>query len=154
MKSILILVIVFSFLSCNDRNKVEDQLNLKVKLNGSWKATAFDGELHEAWHLGANGWMQQRGYYIEKNDTSYSASTRIEKVDSDIILFSVIKNANPKIFKAINVSDKKIIFQNTDYKNPYHVTYEFIDTTHYKRTIKGYENDSLVVYEFNFKKID
>ena len=141
-------------MACNDRDIAGDQLHLKAKLNGSWKAAAFDGELHEAWHLGANGWMQQRGYYIEKNDTSYSASTRIEKIDSDIILFSVIKNANPKIFKAIDVSDKKIIFENKDYKNPYQVTYEFINSVHYKRTIKGYEHDSLVVYEFNFKKIN
>ena len=90
----------------------------------------------------------------KKKDTSYSASTRIEKINNDIILFSVIKNANPKIFKAISSSDKKIVFENTDYKNPFRVIYEFIDSATYKRTIEGYENDSLVVYEFNFRKID
>ena len=151
---VFIALIVMSFISCTGTNnsKVEDHLNLSGKLSGNWKATAFDGELHETWTLEKNGFMQQQGYYIEKADTSYSAKTRIEKVGTDIILFSVIKNSNPKIFKAISSKENKIIFENKDYKNPFNVTYEFIDSDNYKRTIKGYENDSLVVYEFNFKK--
>lgn len=97
--------------------------------------------------------MQQQGYYIEAQDTSYSAKTRIEKVGDDIILFSVIKNADPKIFKAVSHSDTLIVFENKEYKNPYQVTYEFLGKDRYKRTIKGYENDSLVMYEFHFKKV-
>jgi len=151
---VFITLIVMSFISCTGTNssKVEDHLNLNSKLSGNWKATAFDGELHETWKLEKNGFMQQQAFYIEKTDTSYRAKTRIEKVGTDIILFSVIKDSNPKIFKAISSEENKIIFENKDYKNPFNVTYEFIDSDNYKRTIKGYENDSLVVYEFNFKK--
>jgi len=98
--------------------------------------------------------MQQVGYYIENADTSYSAKTRIEKINDDIILFSVIKNSNPKIFKAKSLDDDQIIFENDDYKNPYEVKYEFLTNGKYRRTIKGYEKDSLVIYEFNFEKQD
>jgi len=45
------------------------------------------------------------------------------------------------------------VFENKDYKNPYQVKYEFIDKNNYRRTIKGYEKDSLVIYKFNFKKL-
>ena len=151
---IFILLTIILFISCTNNTKSEDYLNLSGKLTGNWKAIAFDGELHEIWKLEKNGFMQQQGYYIEKTDTSYSAKTRIEKVGADIILFSVIQDSNPKIFKAINSNDTKIIFENKDYRNPYQVVYEFIDDTNYKRTITGYENDSLVVYEFNFKRLD
>jgi hypothetical protein len=154
MKFLLLCIICMLFSNCQTSDKKQDPLNLEIKLAGKWKAKAFDGELHEEWILGENGWMQQVGYYIENADTSYSAKTRIEKINDDIILFSVIKNSNPKIFKAKSLDDDQIIFENDDYKNPYEVKYEFITNSKYRRTIKGYEKDSLVVYEFNFKKQD
>ena len=152
MKSILFLVVSLAIVSCIKEDTVQDHLNLSQKLSGSWKTTAFSGELHETWQLERNGWMEQQGYYIEKTDTSYSAKTRIEKIGADIILFSIIKNSDPKIFKAIKSSENEIIFENKDYKNPFQVKYQFIDSNNYKRTITGYEHDSLVVYEFKFEK--
>ena len=86
-------------------------------------------------------------------NTMYSAMTKIEKVGDEIILFSVIKNSNPKIFKAIKVKNETIVFENKDYKNPYQVKYEFLDKNNYRRTITGVEKDSLVSYSFNFKKL-
>lgn len=138
--------------SCNNHNKIEDHLKLESKLAGKWKAKAFDGELHEEWKLNEQGWMQQEGFYIEGTDTSYAAISQIEKVKDDIILLSIIRNSNPKIFKAVLSASNKIIFENKEYKNPYEVTYEFISNSSYRRTIRGYENDSLVIYEFDFKK--
>jgi len=152
MTKLLFFIIALTLFSCKNEIEIKDHLNLNSKLSGKWTAKAFDGELHEEWKLGNEGWMQQEGYYIEKNDTSYAAITQIQKVGEDIILFSVIRNSNPKIFKSISEEDNKIIFENDDYKNPFQVKYEFISDKKYRRTIKGYENDSLVVYEFNFEK--
>ncbi|MCZ6593652.1 MAG: hypothetical protein O6943_01905 [Bacteroidetes bacterium] len=154
MKYFLLFMLCTLFSNCQTNDKKQDPLNLESKLAGKWKAKAFDGELHEEWILDENGWMQQVGYYIENSDTSYSAKTRIEKIDDDIILFSVIKNSNPKIFKAKSVNNDQIVFENDDYKNPFQVKYEFLPNGKYKRTIKGYEKDSLVIYEFNFEKQD
>ena len=64
----------------------------------------------------------------------------------------MIRNSNPKIFKSKISEDNKIVFENSDYKNPFQVKYEFISDSRYRRTIKGFENDSLVIYEFNFEK--
>lgn len=139
--------------SCGVNDSVKDHLDLKDRLSGKWNAKAFDGELHEEWTLDQDGWMLQEGHYIEGNDTSYSAKTKIEKIGADVILLSVIRNSNPKIFKAVSIEKNEIIFENTEYKNPYSVKYEFLAKDSYRRTIKGYEKDSLVVYEFNFKKI-
>ncbi len=155
MRILIPLVLSALFIvSCNKVESRKDKLALKVKLEGTWEATAFSGKLHEKWELNTDGWMQQQGYYIEENDTSYSAKTKIEKIGEELILFSVIKNSNPRIFKAVNVSDSKIVFENDDYKNPFRVTYEFLGENTYKRTITGYEKDSLVRYEFRFKKVN
>lgn len=152
LRSSLLIIVIVSIASCSYSTKKTDHLNLESKLSGRWMAQAFDGELHEQWTLESDGWMHQQGYYIEQRDTTYAAKTQIQKVGEELILFSVIKNSNPKIFKSILVEDDKIVFKNDDYKNPYEVTYEFISEFSYKRTIKGYENDSLVQYEFNFEK--
>ena len=153
MKRTLLLLGIFLFgYSCNGPQKVEDHLNLSSKLTGKWIAKAFDGELHEEWILNEFGWMQQNGYYIENNDTSYAAKTQIQKVGDDIILFSVIRNSNPKIFKSVQFDENEILFKNDDYKNPFEVKYEFLSEKNYRRTIKGTENDSLVIYNFNFEK--
>ena len=152
MKKTLLILIGLALFSCKEKSVIKDHLNLKIKLSGKWIAKAFDGELHEEWKLGNDGWMHQEGYYIEKSDTSYAAIFQIQKVNEDIILFSVIRNSNPKIFKSKDSEDNKIIFENSDYKNPFQVKYEFISDEEYRRTIKGFENDSLVIYEFNFEK--
>jgi hypothetical protein len=154
MKTRLLFLIFIITFSCNKSNKVEDHLNLESKLSGKWIAKAFNGELHEKWDLNTKGWMQQEGYYIENNDTSYAAKTQIQKVGNDIILFSVIKNSNPKIFQLVNKQENRFTFENKDYKNPYQVTYEFLSSKKYKRIIRGYEKDSLVIYEFNFEKVN
>ena len=153
MKTILIILAGLLIFSCGGFDQTEDPLNLKDKLSGKWQAKAFDGELREEWKLEKNGWMQQKGVYIENNDTSYSAITRIEKIGHEVILFSVIKDSTPKIFKAISVSENEIVFENKDYKNPYQVKYEFFTGSTYRRTITGLGNDSLATYEFNFEKI-
>ena len=152
MKSIAALTLDLFLLSCDNQQKNSDHLDLSPKLSGSWKASAFSGELHETWTMGTDGWMQQQGYYIEQNDTSYSAKTKIEKVGNTVILFSVIKDSNPKIFKAVTIAENVLVFENKDYKNPFQVHYEFIDNNNYTRTITGYEQDSLVSYKFEFQK--
>lgn len=152
MKKLGILLIALLLYSCRVNNTSKDQLKLEDKLSGKWKATAFDGELHEEWMLNEDGWMMQEGHYIEQNDTSYSAFTLIQKIKNEVILLSVIKNADPKIFKAESVKENEIVFSNSDYKNPFEVKYEFFAEDSYRRTIKGYESDSLVTYEFNFER--
>lgn len=152
MNRILLVFTYLLILACNENIEVKDRLDLENKLSGKWIAKAFDGELHEEWMLNKDGWMEQEGFYIENQDTSYAAKTQIQKVGDDIILFSVIRNSNPKIFKSVTFEEKKIIFENEDYKNPYQVKYEFLSDQLYRRTIEGRENDSLVIYEFNFKK--
>lgn len=153
MKISIALALILAFFSCKMDKRQTDPLNLAPKLAGKWTARAFDGELHEEWQLGSDGWMEQQGYYIEAGDTTYAAKTRIWQLGDEIILTSVIKDANPKIFKSVGKSDSKLVFENGDYQNPFQVTYEFISNNIYRRTIRGYANDSLVAYEFNFRKL-
>ena len=152
MKSLPFILFSFLLVSCNGNKKVKDHLNLEPQLSGTWSTKAFDGALHETWKLNDKGWMEQEGYYIVKGDTAYAAMTQIQEVGNDIILFSVIENSNPKIFKSVKRTENIIVFENDDYKNPYQVQYEFISKEKYIRTITGYENDSIVIFEFNFEK--
>jgi len=139
---------------CDNHNPVRDHLRLNDKLEGKWVAAAFDGELHETWYLNDQGWMEQTVFYIEDQDTSYQAKGRIERINGDIVLMSIIKDNTPKIFKSIVFDSTRVTFENRDYKNPYLVKYEFLDSSTYKRTITGTVNDSLVNYTFDFNKVN
>lgn len=150
----LFVILLLVVMSCSKNKQVTDHLKLNPKLEGKWVAKAFDGELHETWYLNHEGWMEQTVYYIEAQDTSYRALGRIEKINGDIVLMSIIKEGTPKIFKSVTFSDSVITFENKDYKNPYLVVYEFTQPNAYRRTITGKENDSLVVYTFDFEKVN
>lgn len=147
------IFIVLTALSCSPDVQQNDHLNLEKKLSGKWNAMAFSGELIEEWKLGKDGFMIQESHYIERQDTSYSAHSKIEKVGNDVILFSVIKDSNPKIFKAERITDDEIVFQNSDYRNPYYVKYSFINQNNYQRSIMGYEGDSLTINTFKFERM-
>lgn len=149
----ILFVFTLGMISCNPGKKTAVALDFHEQLVGKWVAPAFEGELREEWTLGKDGWLWQQGFYITEQDTAYRAQTKIEKVSGKLILFSIIADANPKIFQADSLAGNTIVFRNTEYINPATVTYEFISDNHYRRTIKGTENDSIVVYEFNFKKV-
>jgi hypothetical protein len=154
MKCILVCTVVLFFLqaaiSANDLESVYK--TLVRNLVGKWQSPAWSGQLNETWQVGEDNWLHQQVYYFEQSDTTYRAQSKIEKVGDNLILFSVIENSNPKIFKSTKVSADSIVFVNNDYRNPYKVVYHLIDKDHLNRTITGMENDSLVGYTFKFKR--
>ena len=155
MKTTIILLSYFMLLTavlCSPGPR-EKNLTFQDALVGSWKATAFDGELRESWKVGEDGWLWQEGYYIENTDTQYRAITKIEKTAYGYVLFSVIENSTPKIFQATGMQNEVLVFSNEDYTNPFEVKYEFRSDSTYRRSIKGRERDSLVTYVFDFKKV-
>ena len=152
MRIALYMGFLLSIAACQKAPSTADHLGLSDQLAGKWTATAWTGELHEVWATGKDGWLIQEGHYIEDGDTTYSANTKIEQVGDEIILFSVIKNSNPKIFKGSSISPTGFVVENDDYQNPVRVEYKFLSPDNYQRTITGFEQDSLVSTTFNFTK--
>ncbi|WP_147302956.1 hypothetical protein [Marinoscillum furvescens] len=127
---------------------------MQHNLNGQWKATAFDGFLHETWRTLPNGQLEQEGFYIANGDTLYKAVTRLFTVNQELILLSVIKDSSPKVFKATSIAKDRIVFENTDYRNPSKVIYTIESPTNYQRSILGIEpNGDSAHYQFDFVKI-
>lgn len=122
-------------------------------LTGSWTSPAWSGIMNESWSVGADGQMVQKGQYMEGNKVLYEATSKIEVVGDEIILFSVINDSNPKIFKATSYNEDSITFENSDYANPRWVTYRFGNSENWSRTIKGVEKNKPVSYTFEFKRV-
>ena len=123
---------------------------LKNKLNGNWSSKAWDGTLYESWTIDTNGHISQKAEYIEKQEVLYKSMNKIEVVNNEIILFTVIDGNNPKIFKATSYTDNSIVFENKDYKNPNKVVYNFINKGEFQRTISGIEGGEPTSYTFDF----
>ncbi len=124
---------------------------LKSSLVGSWKSDAWDGQLLETWSIDEQGNLIQQNKYIEQDKILYEATSKIEIIGDELILISVIKDSNPKIFKATNIRENDVTFENSEYKNPSKVTYDLGVST-YKRTISGIQNEMPTSYTFEFKK--
>lgn len=88
------------------------------------------------------------------HEIQYAAHTKIESLNNELVLFSVIKEATPKIFKMASFSENKIVFENSEYSNPNKVVYEWVTQNLYKRTISGIENDKPTSDTFEFKRIN
>lgn len=121
-------------------------------LTGTWVSKAWDGELQEYWSIGHDGNLLQNAQYTENGAVLYEAISRMEQVGDDFVLFSVIKDSNPKIFKVSSYKENEITFHNSDYQNPSTVIYKFVSETRYDRTIIGVENGAPTSYTFEFHK--
>lgn len=126
----------------------------KSNLIGSWSSPAWDGRLDESWELDKNGHLIQSAQYIEDQKVLFESSNKMEMVNNELILFSVIKGSNPKIFKATSWSENSITFENSDYTNPDKVIYDFISDKEFHREISGIENNEFSKYTFKFKPLE
>ncbi len=127
---------------------------MKSHLVGNWTSEAWDGILNESWSIDKNGHLTQTAQYIENEKVLFQSANKVELVNNELILFSVIKNGNPKIFKASSYSSSSVVFENSDYKNPDKLVYTFHSDKRFDRKISGIENGELSNYTFEFKRID
>ncbi|MCB0641448.1 MAG: hypothetical protein KDC44_07395, partial [Phaeodactylibacter sp.] len=125
---------------------------LKQRLSGTWRAKAWNGQLEEYWGQDISGHIAQSATYTEGDIVRYRAENKIEWVSGELILFTVIKGSNPKIFKATSFTDQEIVFENSDYSNPNKVVYHFGADGTFQRTISGVENGEPTTYTFEFKR--
>ena len=146
-----LLLFILQMISPNDR-LAKLYFHFAQNIEGKWRAPAWSGQLHETWYVDPDNWLTQQAVYFEKTDTTYRAQSRIGIVSNKLILYTVIENANPKIFQATIVTSDSVVFENSDYKNPSKVVYRFIDINTFHRTISGLEKDHAVSYTFNFTR--
>jgi len=83
MKTLHVFFLILLLTACRETNTLLSQLHLDTKLSGKWRATAFNGELHEEWKLGSEGWMQRQGvlhrkkrYHLCSNDSDTKSRRR------------------------------------------------------------------------------
>lgn len=121
-------------------------------LSGKWVAPAWEGELQETWQLDQHGHMMSFSLYVENEDTLYVSNTVIQRTAGEWLLLSVIKDSSPKIFKAVSWDMNSMVFENPDYSNPSQVSYTFLDSGEFHRTISWKENGLPQSYTFQFSR--
>lgn len=126
---------------------------LKRRLVGHWSSRAWDGKLEEYWTTDYAGNLVQDAVYSEGDEILFESSNKIEIIKNDLILTSVIKNSNPKVFKMTSSKNGIIVFENSEYAYPNTVTYTLLKNK-YNREIKGNEDGESKHYLFEFEKIE
>ena len=124
---------------------------LKMSLPGKWQSKAWDGLLDEHWWVDADGNLRQTASYSENGVVSYKAKNKIELIDDQLVLISLIEGSDPRVFQATFFDDKQVVFFNSMYENPSRVTY-LIEDGSFQRIIGGMEDGKPSRYTFNFNK--
>ena len=122
-----------------------------MTLPGKWQSKAWDGILDEHWWVDTEGNLRQTASYSENGVVSYNAKNKIELIDDQLILISLIEGSDPRIFQASFFDNKQVVFYNSMYENPSRVTY-LIEDGRFERTIGGMEEGKPTRYTFKFNK--
>ena len=118
-------------------------VNMKVRRCWEFVTSGYNYQyMRNMLHVNnGNGTFREVGQLSKIHKTDWSWASLFMDMDNDGWQDLYITNGYFKDF-----SDK-------DYKNSYQYKYEFFTGSTYRRTITGFENDSLVTYEFNVAKI-
>lgn len=124
---------------------------LKKSLPGKWRSKAWDGWLDETWWVDTDGNLRQTAAYSENEVVSYKAKNKIELIDDQLVLISIIEGSDPRVFQATFFDHRQVVFYNSMYDNPSRVTY-LIGDNKFERTIGGMEDGKPSRYTFKFNK--
>lgn len=116
-----------------------------------WITPAWDGQLRETWSVSSDRQLSQKASYTVNGEVQYEAQSRMMMIGEELILVTVIVDADPKVFRATSVTDSIIVFENSSYRNPDKVVYRLTDNGYFSRTISGHEPDGTASsYTFAF----
>lgn len=153
-KTLLILVLVYSAISCKDTTKdkiietaetVEKYPNLKKAewLIGNWGNTSQEGILTETWIKVNDSVYNGATYFTVKNDTVFSEDVKLKETNGKLTYVVTVPDQNDG--KAVNFNMTSITVDNVVFENPKHdypskLTYTKIDADSIVAMISGVKN--------------
>lgn len=131
MKSILTLITLLLFISCN---KPEEAPILTSELDfllGDWERTnTKDGVItKEHWQIVSNTEYKGHGYSIEKQDTTFQERMHLHKTDSIWTLEISGPNEDAVAFTVTNITNNRFIAENPKHDFPTKIEYSYFDNT-------------------------
>lgn len=155
-KGIGILVLVFTFASCQKSKEVSKIVGTDWLL-GKWENKSDRGNLLEIWKKANDSLFTGESYFIKEKDTLHSEKMQLEQKGEELYYISIIKGQNndqPVTFKHNIEIKKQLIFEN--YKNDYpkKIIYKLITKDHLLIEIFGIQQKRQSSTRYSMKKTE
>lgn len=169
MKKTTLLLAAFAVVSCNERNessiqygepqeietKTYEQLEKVNWLVGAWGNTTPEGNLTETWSQANDSTLTGKTVFMSGNDTLFTETIEIVQVNDSLLYNTKVSNQNQGkavSFKASDITDKQIVFENPKHDFPQKITYNKISADSLVAEISGRKDGKESKESFPMKK--
>lgn len=140
------LTILYLLGSCNRKNKNE----VFEQLVGTWK---IDGKNEfERWSKNQDGTFNSVMFSVIGTDTNFSEVARIYKNSENWFFETTVKNQNnekPVVFKAIQLDDAEVTFENPTHDFPKVINYSLVSSS----KLAAFISSGSDTIRFNFSRL-
>ena len=153
-KTILILVIAFTFASCG-KSKEVSKIAVADWLLGNWENKSTNGNLSETWKKVNDSVYDGESYFIKGKDTLHFEKIQIKQIGEALFYIATVKGQNNDkavTFKHNDTIAKQLVFENPKHDFPQKIVYSQITKDSIVIQISGIQQGKPSSERFSMKK--
>lgn len=153
-KTILILVIILTFTSCQ-KSKEVSKIVVADWLLGNWENKSEDGNLLETWEKVNDSLFIGESYFIKEKDTLHFEKIQLKQKDETLFYIATVKDQNndkPVTFKHNDTIEKQLVFENPKHDFPQKISYSQITKDSIVIQISGIQQGKPSTERYSMKK--
>ncbi len=153
-KTILILIIILGFASCQ-KSKEVSKIVVADWLLGNWENKSDYGHLLESWKKVNDSLYDGESYFIKGKDTLHFEKIQMKQNGEDLFYIATVKGQNndkPVTFKRNDTIEKQLVFENPKHDFPQKISYSQITKDSIIIQISGIQQGKVSSERFSMKK--
>jgi hypothetical protein len=153
-KTILLLLIILSFASCQKSKEVSKIVGTDWLL-GKWENKSADGNLLEIWKKANDSLFIGESYFIKGKDTLHSEQIQLKQKGENLFYIPTVKGQNndkPVTFKYKDTIGKQLVFENPKHDYPQKILYLQISKDRMIIEISGMQQGKVSSSKYSLKK--
>jgi hypothetical protein len=155
--TIVVFIIVLSFIACKDANAGEkDKIKLAKDLLGNWENKSVDGTLTESWTKLNDSTYQANSYFIKNKDTLHFESVSLQQKAEVLTYQSIVQGQNsnkPVTFNLVVSDEKQLVFENLKNDYPQKIIYKQLSKNNVVVEISGVQQGKPSAEKYTMVKV-
>lgn len=148
MNKILLFILLFvTGISAQDES-------IKKLFPAKWKMDFDKADIYEEWSIVNDTELIGKSYSLENNEQKISETLYLKKFDDTWAYVAIPKNQIITLFRLIESSSNRFVFENKEHDFPQRIIYEFHEDGKLRASIEGEVNGELKRKEFSFTLLD
>lgn len=117
---------------------------------GKWKMDFDKADIYEEWSIINNTELIGKSYSLDNEIQEISETLYLKKFDDTWAYVAIPKNQIITLFRLIESSSNRFVFENKEHDFPQRIIYKFLEDGKLRASIEGEINGELKRKEFSF----